>query len=120
MATARLHLSFRPSPATEARLHSSGVAATWPDDPGGQPRDELMADVAGADGLACLLTDRIDAKLLDAAGPGLTVVANMAVGYDNIDLDACAHRGIIVTNTPGVLDEATADLAFALMLAAAR
>ncbi|MFN8519352.1 MAG: D-glycerate dehydrogenase [Chloroflexota bacterium] len=90
------------------------------DRPTPPPRDELLRRVAGAEGLLALLTDRVDDELLDAAGPGLRVVANLAVGYDNIDLAACARRGIPVGNTPGVLTQATADLAFALLLAAAR
>ena len=75
------------------------------------PRDELLRRVAGVDGLLALLTDRVDDELLDAAGPQLKVVSNFAVGYDNIDVAACARRGIPVGNTPGVLTEATADLA---------
>jgi glyoxylate reductase len=77
------------------------------------------ADVEGVDALLCLLTDRIDAALLER-GDRLKAVANMAVGVDNIDLEAAARLGITVTNTPDVLTDATADLAFALMLAAAR
>ncbi len=84
------------------------------------PRDELLRRVAGVDGLLALLTDRVDDELLDAAGPQLKVVSNFAVGYDNIDVAACARRGIPVGNTPGVLTEATADLAFTLLLAVAR
>jgi glyoxylate reductase len=84
------------------------------------PRDELLRRVAGVDGLLALLTDRVDGELLDAAGPQLKVVSNFAVGYDNIDVAACARRGIPVGNTPGVLTEATADLAFTLLLAVAR
>jgi glyoxylate reductase len=76
-------------------------------------------DVAGADALLCLLTDRIDAAFLGAA-PQLRIVANMAVGTDNIDLAAAARLGIPISNTPDVLTDATADLAFALLLAAAR
>lgn len=83
------------------------------------PRAELLARVAGADGLLCLLTDRVDAELL-AAAPRLRAVANYAVGTDNVDLAATAARGIPVGNTPDVLTEATADLTFALLLAAAR
>ncbi|HZU06799.1 MAG TPA: D-glycerate dehydrogenase [Chloroflexota bacterium] len=83
------------------------------------PREELLRQVAEADALLCMLTDRIDAELL-AAAPRLRVVANMAVGYDNLDLAALAARGIVATNTPGVLTETTADLAFALLLAVAR
>jgi glyoxylate reductase len=84
------------------------------------PRDELLRRVAGCDGILTLLTDRVDEALLDAAGPGLKVVSNYAVGFDNIDVAACAARGVAVGNTPGALTETTADLAWALMLAAAR
>jgi len=83
------------------------------------PREVLLEKVRDIDGLFCLLTERIDQELLDAA-PRLRVVSNMAVGYDNIDVAACTARGIPVGNTPGVLTETTADLAFALLLAAAR
>jgi glyoxylate reductase len=82
-------------------------------------REALAAGAAEADGLLCLLTDRVDAALLEAA-PRLRVVSQMAVGYDNIDVPACTARGIAVGNTPGVLTETTADLAFALLLATAR
>jgi len=81
---------------------------------------EFLRRVRGVDGLLSLLTDRVDDELLDAAGPGLKVVANLAVGVDNIDLAACARRGIPVGNTPGVLTEATADIAWALLMSAAR
>jgi lactate dehydrogenase-like 2-hydroxyacid dehydrogenase len=84
------------------------------------PRDELLRRVAGVDGALTLLTDRVDDGFLDAAGPGLKVVSNYAVGFDNIDVAACARRGIPVGNTPGVLTETTADLAWALLMAAAR
>lgn len=83
-------------------------------------RDELLRRVAGVDGLLSLLTDRVDDELLDAAGPQLKVVSNFAVGYDNIDVPALTRRGIPAGNTPGVLTETTADLAFALLMAAAR
>jgi glyoxylate reductase len=83
------------------------------------PREALVAGAARAEGLLTLLTDRIDAALLDAA-PRLRAIANYAVGTDNIDLDGATARGIPVGNTPDVLTETTADLAFALMLAAAR
>lgn len=83
-------------------------------------REELLRRVAGADAIVSLLTERVDAELLDAAGPQLKVVSNVAVGYDNIDVPACAERGIIATNTPGVLTEATADIAFGLILMATR
>ncbi len=84
------------------------------------PRAALLDRVAGCDGILTLLTDRVDDELLDAAGPRLRVVANYAVGFDNIDLGACARRGVAVGNTPGVLTESTADLAWALILAVAR
>ncbi len=84
------------------------------------PREELLRRVAGVEGLLSLLTDRVDDELLDAAGPQLKVVSNFAVGFDNIDVPACTRRGIPVGNTPGVLTETTADLAFALLMAVAR
>jgi len=82
-------------------------------------REGLKRRLAEKNGLVSLLTDRVDAELLDAA-PGLKIVANVAVGYDNIDIPAASERGVLVTNTPGVLTEATADLTWALLLAAAR
>jgi glyoxylate reductase len=84
------------------------------------PRERLLELVAGADAVLTMLNDRVDEELLEAAGPGLRCVANVAVGFDNIDLEAAARRGIVVTNTPGVLDDATADLTLALLLAATR
>lgn len=83
-------------------------------------REELLRRVAGADAIVSLLTERVDAELLEAAGPQLKVVANVAVGYDNIDVPACTERGVVATNTPGVLTEATADIAFGLILMATR
>jgi glyoxylate reductase len=83
-------------------------------------RDELLEAVRGASGVLSTATEKIDGEVMDAAGEDLRVVANMAVGYDNIDVEAARERGVIVTNTPGVLDETTADAAFILMLAAAR
>lgn len=90
------------------------------DGEGAMPRDRLLAEVAGKQGAITLLTDQVDDEFLDAAGPGLTVVANYAVGFDNIDLDACTRHGVLACNTPEVLTETTADTAFALMMAAAR
>ena len=81
--------------------------------------EALAAKLAHSDGLMCALTDKVDAALL-AKAPQLKAVANIAVGYNNIDVPACTARSIKVTNTPGVLDDSTADLAFALMLATAR
>ena len=77
-------------------------------------REALLEHVVGVDGLICLITDTIDEPVLKAAGDQLRVVSQMAVGVDNIDLDACAARGIPVGNTPGVLTETTADIAWAL------
>ncbi len=83
------------------------------------PREELLGHVGDIDGLLALLTDRVDGELLDAA-PRLRVVSNYAVVYDNVDLRAATARGVLVTNTPDVLTETTADFDIALMLAAAR
>ena len=83
-------------------------------------RDELLVAVQGVEGILSTLTESIDAEVMDAAGWNLKVVANMAVGYDNVDVATAEERGIVVTNTPGVLDETTADTAFMLLLAAAR
>jgi len=82
-------------------------------------RQEIIAGIRGKDALLCLLTDEIDAEIMDA-GPKLKVIANYAVGFDNIDIKAATERGIAVTNTPGVLTETTADLAWVLLMAVAR
>lgn len=83
-------------------------------------RGELLGFVGGSAGLITWVSERVDAELLDAAGSGLRVVANFAVGTDNIDLKACRERGVVVTNTPNAVTEGTANMAIALMLAAAR
>ncbi len=83
-------------------------------------RGVLLDRVRGIDGLLSLLTDRIDGEVMDAAGPQLKVISNHAVGYDNVDVPAATARGIPVGNTPGILTDATADFAFALLMAAAR
>ena len=91
----------------------------WPGDfP--PPREDLLDRARGADGIICLITDQIDADVLAAAGAQLRVVSQMAVGVDNVDVAACTARGIPVGNTPGVLTETTADIAWALILASAR
>ena len=82
--------------------------------------EELHDAARGADAIVTLLHDRVDDALLTAAGDQLRVVANVAVGYDNVDLDAARSHGVTITNTPGVLTDATADLAMALMLAITR
>ena len=86
----------------------------------GIPRDELLEVVHGRDALITMLTEQVDAELLDASGPALKIVANHAVGFDNVDVAACTAAGVLATNTPDVLTETTADTAFALILAAAR
>lgn len=83
-------------------------------------RAELLENIKGCDAILSLLTDKMDGEVFDIAGPQLKVVANMAVGYDNIDLGAATARGIMATNTPGVLTDATADHAWALLFAVAR
>ena len=83
-------------------------------------RDELLQAAGGIEGVLSTLTEQIDAEFMDAAGDGLKVVANMAVGFDNVDVEAAKERDIVVTNTPEVLNETTADTAFMLLLAAAR
>ena len=83
-------------------------------------RDELLEAARGASGILSTVTEKVDAELMDAAQDGLKVVANMAVGFDNIDLDAAKERNVVVTNTPEVLSETTADTAFMLLMAAAR
>lgn len=82
-------------------------------------RDKILAAVKGREAVLCLLTDRIDAELLDAAD-GCRIFANMAVGFDNIDVAAATKRGVLATNTPGVLTDATSDFAWALLFSAAR
>lgn len=101
-------------------LAGAGVRyEVWPHD---RPMtaEELRAGVAGRRGVLCLVHDRIDEGVLDAAGEGCGIFANMGVGFDNVDVGAATARGVMVTNTPGVLTDATADLAFGLMLAASR
>jgi glyoxylate reductase len=107
-----------PDPAVESLRAEHDV---WMhDDTRPISREALLQAVAGADAVVSLLTERIDAEVLDAAGEQLQVLANVAVGYNNVDVPACAERGVVVTNTPGVLTEATADIAFGLILMATR
>ncbi len=107
-----------PDPAIALLMESLDVSV-WSEEAEAVPRDVLMREVKEVDGLLCVLTEKVDRELLDAA-PRLKIVANMAVGYDNVDVGSCTERGIVVTNTPDVLTDATADLAFALLLATAR
>jgi glyoxylate reductase len=100
------------------KIHSFCDAQVW-DGQLPPPRNILLDKVRDVEGLLALLTDRVDAELMDRA-PRLKVISNYAVGFDNVDIPEATRRGIIVGNTPGVLTETTADLAFALLLAAAR
>jgi glyoxylate reductase len=105
-------------PAMKMVLESC-QADLWPDEI--PPSHEIILErVSGVDGLLSLLTDRIDTAVMDAAGPGLKVISNCAVGVDNVDVPAATARSIPVGNTPGVMTDATADFAFALLMAAAR
>ena len=120
-------MAERPKVFVSRRIPEEGIrpikdatnAQIWVDDLP-PPRAALLEAVAGCDGVVTLLTDRVDDEFLDAAGPQLKVVSNYAVGFDNVDVPACTARGVAVGNTPGVLTETTADLAFALLMAAAR
>jgi len=87
--------------------------------PGRPPREEVLQRLKDKDGLVCLLTEKVNDELL-SAGPKLRIAANVAVGFDNIDVVACTKRGVAATNTPGVLDETTADFAWTLLMAVAR
>lgn len=102
-----------------ARLKAEHDVTAWESDDA-ISRADLLAVVAGADAIVSLLTEKIDDELLEAAGPQLKSVSNVAVGYNNIDVPACENRGVLVTNTPGVLTEATADIAMSLILMATR
>ena len=110
----------RRIPAEGLDLVTAACAADVWEDELPPPRDELLRRIAGCEGVLTLLTDRVDDAFLDAAGPGLKVVSNYAVGFDNVDVPACTRRGIPVGNTPGVLTETTADLAWTLLMASAR
>lgn len=115
----KVYVTRRLPAAAMQILERACTVDLWDDEIRPAPRAELLRGVADAAGLLSLITDRIDAEVL-AAAPGLRVVANMAVGYDNVDLPALNARRVLLTNTPGVLTETTADLAWALMFAAAR
>ena len=110
-----VHLSRPVLPDVLDELHGSFDVTMhggdWP-----PPRDELLAAVAGRDGLLVHTSERVDSELLDAAGPALRIVANHAVGFDNVDLEAATERNVLVSNTPGVLTPATAEFTLALVL----
>ncbi len=114
----RVYLTRRLPGESQRRLEQALSVDTWPE-PVPPPREELLRGLAEADGMLCLLTDQVDALLLEMA-PRLRVISVMAVGYNNVDVPAATRRGILVTHTPGVLTETTADLAFALILAISR
>jgi glyoxylate reductase len=112
-------LSTRPLfPAARAILDAQCEVEYWTA-PERIPRGELLQRVAAKDALVCLLTEKVDDELLSAA-PRLRIVSNVAVGYDNISVSACTARRVVATNTPGVLDETTADFAWTLLMAIAR
>jgi glyoxylate reductase len=119
MAKPKAYLTRRlPEPA-ESIIKEVCDYEIW-GEPAPIPRHILLEKVRGVSGIVSLLTDRIDGEVMDAAGPTLKVISNYAVGFDNVDLEAAKARGITVTNTPGVLTETTADLTWALLMAAAR
>ena len=113
-------LITRPIMEEPTRVLRERCDVTIDDNDFGIPRDELLQLVHGRDAIITMLTERVDAELLAAAGPRLRIVANHAVGFDNIDVAACTAAGVLATNTPDVLTETTADTAFALLMAAAR
>jgi glyoxylate reductase len=108
-------------PTEGVELLQAGGHDVWAwDEPTPMPRATLLDAVVGAEAIVSLLTEKIDGELLDAAGSQLRVVANVAVGYNNIDVPACRDRNVVATNTPGVLTDATADIAMALILMSTR
>ena len=112
-------LLTRRIPSSVLRLLEAEHAVDLHAGDGVLARDELLRRVADKDALICLLTDRIDREVLDA-GPALKIVANIAVGYDNVDVATARERGVVVTNTPDVLTQAVAEFTWALILGAAR
>ena len=102
-----------------ARLKAEHDVVAWESEDA-ISRNELLSMVSGADAIVSLLTEKVDDELLEAAGPQLKSVSNVAVGYNNIDVPACEKRGVLVTNTPGVLTDATADIAMSLILMSTR
>ncbi len=112
-------LATRPLfPAAQEILNAECDAEYWTK-PERISKEQLFARIEDKEGLVCLLTEKVNLELL-AAAPKLRIAANVAVGFDNIDVEACTKRGVAATNTPGVLDETTADFAWTLMMAVAR
>jgi len=116
---AKVYVTCRVFPEELERLRAAGHAVEMRDAPGLISREKLLGKVSEAEALICLLSDHIDAEVIEKAEK-LRIIANLAVGYENIDLAAAQAAGIVATNTPGVLTETTADLTFALLLTAAR
>src|SRR5438874_7236259 len=114
----KIFVTHRLFEGPSAKLREKFEADYW-NDSERPTRAEVLRRIADKEGLICLLTEKIDDELL-AAAPRLRTVANIAVGFDNIDLDACTRRGVAVSNTPGVLDDTTADFAWTLLMAVAR
>ena len=112
-------LATKPLFPSACAILEQHVEAEYWTDPERIPRAELLHRIRQKDGLICLPTDKIDDELLGAA-PNLKVVSTVSVGYDHVNLDACTKHGVLATNTPGVLDDTTADLAFALLISVAR
>ncbi len=119
MSRPRVFVTRRIPAAGLDRILTACDAEVWPDvlPP---PREQLLQKIAGCSGVLTLLTDKVDTEFFDAAGPELKVVSNFAVGYNNIDVREARRRGILIGNTPGVLTESTADIAFALLITASR
>lgn len=114
----KIFLTRELPPESMAMLREHSILKMNPDDRV-LDKQEILSGISEVDGLVCLLTDTIDDEIL-SVNPNLQVVANFAVGFNNIDIDAATRRNIPVTNTPGVLTETTADMAFALLMASAR
>lgn len=119
MVRPKIYITRKIPDAALRKLQESCDAEMWPEEAVPVPREVLEEKIRDADGLYCLLTESIDTALLSAASR-LKIVSNMAVGYNNIDIAEASRRRIMVTNTPGVLTETTADLTFALLMAASR
>jgi len=117
--TAKVYITRKLPDVIVEKLSKHFDIKMWEEEHSAVPRDVLLNEVKNVDGLLCLLTEKIDEELLNEAKK-LKVIGNLAVGYNNIDVKAANEKGIIVTNTPGVLTETTADLTFALMMATAR
>ncbi|PKR84583.1 2-hydroxyacid dehydrogenase [Heyndrickxia camelliae] len=119
MEKKKIYITRKLPQAIYTKLADEFEVKMWDKEDQPVPREILMEEVKEIDGLFCLLTETIDREVIENA-PRLKVIANMAVGYNNIDIDTATEKGIVVTNTPGVLTETTADLTFALLMATAR